>query len=243
MDWQACLDEIHASLGTGGLERVERAVRAHGESSPPEIIDTLQRPTVLQIRGLTAKPWHDRADFPWVPALEAATDAVLAEFLALEAARAAPIDYMGDYGGGGGGAWHAWMLHGDDRFIPETTARCPTTTARLRDTRLSPGDAMFSELSPGTIIPLHCGGSNAVLSCHLPLIVPPDCAIRVGTQTRGWRKGHVVIFDDSYLHLSWNESETRRVVLVFEVYHPELSELEARAITIFYDHFARAAAT
>ncbi|MCA9515000.1 MAG: aspartyl/asparaginyl beta-hydroxylase domain-containing protein [Myxococcales bacterium] len=240
MDWQACLDEIHATLGTRDLERVERAVRAHGEGTPPEIVDKMQRPTVLQIRGLTAKPWHDRKDFSWVPAFEAATDGVLAEFLALETAREGPIDYMSGYGGGDDeGGWRAWMLHGDGRYVAESTARCPVTADLLRQTRISPGDAMFSEFLPGTIIPLHCGGSNAVLSCHLPLIIPSDCAIRVGTQTRGWQKGHVVMFDDSYLHLAWNESDKRRVVLVFEVYHPELTDLETRAIDIFYDHTAR----
>jgi aspartyl/asparaginyl beta-hydroxylase (cupin superfamily) len=67
---------------------------------------------------------------------------------------------------------------------------------------------------------------NTRLICHLPLIVPPDCALRVGNQTRGWREGELLVFDDSIEHEAWNLSQEPRVVLIFDVWRPELSEKE-----------------
>ena len=68
---------------------------------------------------------------------------------------------------------------------------------------------------------------NARYICHLPLIVPDGCAMRVGSETRAWTEGRACVFDDSIEHEAWNKDPARlRVVLIFDVWRPELTEAE-----------------
>jgi aspartyl/asparaginyl beta-hydroxylase (cupin superfamily) len=73
---------------------------------------------------------------------------------------------------------------------------------------------------------------NTRLICHLPLIVPENCgAIRVGNETRPWVEGELLIFDDSMVHEAWNDSDEERVVLLFDIWRPELTEEERVLVT------------
>jgi beta-hydroxylase len=80
----------------------------------------------------------------------------------------------------------------------------------------------YSYLKPKTHILPHKGYTRMVLRCHLPLIVPEGnlCGIRVGDQTRYWEEGKLLIFDDSYEHEAWNNSDEQRVVLMFDIPNP-----------------------
>ena len=90
--------------------------------------------------------------------------------------------------------------------------------------------AMFSLLLPHTHIPPHSGVSNVRLVTHLPLIVPSDCRFRVGNETRAWQTGQAWVFDDTIEHEAWNDSEQLRVVLIFDIWHPQLSRAERALI-------------
>ena len=81
----------------------------------------------------------------------------------------------------------------------------------------------FSYMEPNTHILPHKGYSKMVLRCHLPLIVPNEelCAIRVGNETRHWKEGELLIFDDSFDHEAWNKSEAKRVVLMLDIPNPK----------------------
>ena len=76
---------------------------------------------------------------------------------------------------------------------------------------------------------------NTRLICHLPLIVPPDCRLRVGSETRTVKAGKTMIFDDSMEHEAWNDSKDTRVVLLFEIWRPELSDEERAALTTLFE--------
>jgi beta-hydroxylase len=80
----------------------------------------------------------------------------------------------------------------------------------------------FSYMEPHTHILPHHGYTRMVLRCHLPLIVPDSslCGIRVGTETRHWEEGKLIIFDDSFEHESWNKSDEQRVILMFDIPNP-----------------------
>ena len=60
--------------------------------------------------------------------------------------------------------------------------------------------------------------------------MPPDCALKVGGEIHEWRTGRVVMFDDTYEHEAWNRSSTTRVVLIFDVWNPHLTEAERAAL-------------
>ena len=90
--------------------------------------------------------------------------------------------------------------------------------------------AFFSALKPGTHIPPHNGATNTRLTVHLPLIIPPDCGLRVGGETHVWKPGELVLFDDTIQHEAWNFSDQLRVVLIFDTWHPMLTDLEKRLV-------------
>ena len=92
----------------------------------------------------------------------------------------------------------------------------------------------FSRLKPGAHIPPHFGCANNRITVHLPLIVPDNCAIRVGDDLHGWTEGKLFAFDDSYEHEAWNRSDRDRVVLIFESHHPDLTQDERYAVERTY---------
>ena len=132
------------------------------------------------------------------------------------------------------GAYYLWH-YGDKNTDAE--ALCPTAFKALEATPQPdiPGQApiaLYSKLSPKTHIPPHNGMVNTRLICHLPLIVPENCgAIRVGNEERPWVEGELLIFDDSMLHEAWNNGDSERVVLLFDIWRPEFTEEERALVT------------
>jgi aspartyl/asparaginyl beta-hydroxylase (cupin superfamily) len=91
---------------------------------------------------------------------------------------------------------------------------------------------LFSRLAARTHIPRHHGMLNTRLICHLPLVVPANCgALRCGNEQRSWREGETLIFDDSIEHEAWNNSNQERVVLLFDIWRPELTQEERELVT------------
>lgn len=80
----------------------------------------------------------------------------------------------------------------------------------------------YSFMKPKTHIMPHKGYTRMALRCHLPLLVndPDLCAIRVGNETVHWKEGELIIFDDSFEHEAWNNSDKNRVVLMFDIPNP-----------------------
>jgi aspartyl/asparaginyl beta-hydroxylase (cupin superfamily) len=64
----------------------------------------------------------------------------------------------------------------------------------------------------------------------LPLIVPPGCYFRVGNETRRWERGRAFVFDDTIEHEAVNTSSEARVVLIFDIWKPELSSEECKLV-------------
>lgn len=95
--------------------------------------------------------------------------------------------------------------------------RCPKT-AELLDRMPNVYTAFFSILAPGKRIPIHSGALKGLLRVHLPLVVPAgECWIEIGGERCTWTEGEALIFDDTYLHRAWNNTEGDRVVLFLDV--------------------------
>jgi aspartyl/asparaginyl beta-hydroxylase (cupin superfamily) len=77
--------------------------------------------------------------------------------------------------------------------------------------------------------------TNARLIAHWPLIVPDDCGFRVGGETRKWKTGTPLVFDDMTVHEAWNDSDRMRVVLIADLWRPELTPLERIAVADLMD--------
>jgi ornithine lipid ester-linked acyl 2-hydroxylase len=48
----------------------------------------------------------------------------------------------------------------------------------------------------------------------------PACRIRVGEDVRHWVQGESMVFDDTYNHEVWNDTDETRVVLFVDVLRP-----------------------
>ncbi len=92
-------------------------------------------------------------------------------------------------------------------------------------------EVLFSVFTPGTHLLPHRGVTNTRLVGHLPLLVPEDCALSVGGELHAWHEGQVVVFDDTFEHEAWNRSKQTRVVLIFDLWNPYLTEAEQAAVT------------
>lgn len=189
--------------------------------------------------------FFDRSLFPWLDAIEAGTDLIREELLAVLRADQGLTPYI-EYGPdqpveqwaelNHNPRWSCYHLWKDGQPVAEHVARCPGTM-RLLEASPRPVQAgrtpvaMFSLLKPRTRIPPHVGASNARMVCHLPLIVPPGCSFRVGNTVREWVPGQAWVFDDTIEHEARNDSDELRAILIWDTWHPGLSEAERHMMT------------
>lgn len=132
--------------------------------------------------------------------------------------------------------WSSFYLWSNGGPIEENAARCPTTFSAVTENvplchigRRSPV-FMLSLLKAGAQIPPHTGMSNIRYLCHLPLVVPDHCSFRVGERTVEWKEGELLVFDDSVEHSARNDSDKDRLILIFDMWHPDLTEQERTLI-------------
>jgi aspartate beta-hydroxylase len=52
--------------------------------------------------------------------------------------------------------------------------------------------------------------------------------IRVGEESKNFKVGEAVVFDDSFNHESWHDGDKTRVNLIFDFWHPDLSDKEVK---------------
>ncbi len=118
--------------------------------------------------------------------------------------------------------WKTYFLYAYGMKAEKNCQRCPQTTTMIEKI---PGmkTAFFSILLPGKQIPEHRGPYKGLLRYHLALKVPQDaakCGIRVGGETRHWEEGKSLIFDDTFPHQAWNNTDEIRVVLFLDFVRP-----------------------
>jgi aspartyl/asparaginyl beta-hydroxylase (cupin superfamily) len=193
--------------------------------------------------------FYDRNDFPWLDRIEAATADIRAELIEVLQEESAFTPYVqGEArrpqneqdGMLNNPAWSAFYLWKDGAVVADHASRCPKTMEALADAPLtqvkgrSPA-VLFSLLRPGAHIPPHTGFVNTRLICHLPLIVPGGCRLRVGNDTRALVEGKAWLFDDTMEHEAWNDSDRTRVILLFEIWRPELTDEERRLVSAMFE--------
>mmetsp|Transcript_10755 Transcript_10755/g.22298 ORF Transcript_10755/g.22298 Transcript_10755/m.22298 type:complete len:381 (-) Transcript_10755:548-1690(-) len=203
-----------------------------------EYTHPLCRP-ILFMPGIKIKPFYPPRckDFPWIERFEEATATIREEFLSLSknnpkavGTYLVPEDMKSTVSG-----WRTFFFtNPQGKQMVENQKLCPKTWEILNTIPgfVPENMTMFSVLSPGAEILPHCGLTNAVVRIHLPIIVPQPTksVIRVGEKVRTWEEGKVLAFNDAYDHQVWNFGSLTRVVLFFDVWHPDLSEEDLAVI-------------
>lgn len=205
----------------------------------------LQQPSVFYYPGLPQRRFYDPADFPWLADMLALLPRMQAELAAMRAGheagfepyvtrrenRPAPMNpLLGDK------AWSAFWFWRDGAVVEENARACSATMAALEHAPLVriPGrapSAHWSRLRPGAHIAPHVGMLNTRLIVHIPILTAPDCLFRVGSETRTWEDGVPLLFDDSFDHEARNGGTQDRVILLFEIWKPEIPEHDREALS------------
>ncbi len=223
-----------SSVSTAGPNRLAIPADAAGRKRFHRYVetfaDTSDRGVRVSYPELESRPWHDDRAFPLVGYLESHFEEIRAEVLALDPdsfhRESEPIERTGD--------WDVAFFYERGRRHPEVCEACPVTTRGIETLpaiRTAAGLIYVSRMRPGTHIRPHRGPTNLRLRCHLGITVPDgDCALRVGDATRQWQEGRCLVFDDYFEHEAWNHTARDRIVLIVDLWHPGLSEIEVRLL-------------
>jgi aspartyl/asparaginyl beta-hydroxylase (cupin superfamily) len=181
------------------------------------IVKGNQRPVIFDIEKT----------FPQLLELEQNFDAVKRELVPLLRQRDEmpcyhQIDPNQNYISGSTSArWNVFMLCFLGQNFADNRAKCPRT-CEILDRIPNLFQSFVSILEPGKSVPAHAGPYLGYLRYHLgvkvPEINPPYMRIR--DKKHVWQEGISILFDDSWDHEVYNESEGDRVVLIVDILRP-----------------------
>ena len=122
---------------------------------------------------------------------------------------------------GGEKDWRVFMLYLLDQDLAINRRLCPRTCA-LIDAVPVKLQVFFSILDGGKSVPAHCGPYRGFLRYHLGLRVPKSNppSFRVKDQRYTWKEGEAILFDDTWEHQVYNESDEIRAVLIVDIKRP-----------------------
>ena len=181
----------------------------------------LQRPVSRFVKGLTSQPWYNTENYPFIAKLEAGYENIKSELmynmknrLHLFTGETENLHV--------GGEWTELRLKSSGYGFTEHAKYFEKTMKCIRDCGQEFTSIKFSAIKAGTHIRTHTGPSNERLRLHLTLIHDGGARIRVGKEWHTWEEGKVIMFDDSWEHEVIHTGHNIRVVLIMDIWHPEL---------------------
>lgn len=199
------------------------------------------------VADLTCKQFWDASQFDWAKKLESSYDEIKKEFLSVTA----DMDSLSKKGNniwagaltddasGYGEGWKTLVLVNRGMWDPVNAKLFPKTAKAVHESGIPTTECFFASMQPGSDIKLHSDFTNFVLTSHLALVIPENgnnkCRLTIGDEERQWMEGEVVAFDTSIMHSAVNESDEVRYILMFRIWHPDLSQTERDAIQFVYD--------
>lgn len=199
------------------------------------------------VADLTCKQFWDASQFDWAKKLEDSYDEIRKEFLSVTA----DMDSLSKKGNniwagaltddasGYGEGWKTLVLVNRGMWDPVNAKLFPNTAKAVHDSGIPTTECFFASMQPGSDIKLHSDFTNFVLTSHLALVIPENgnnkCRLTIGDEERQWMEGEVMAFDTSIMHSAVNESDEVRYILMFRIWHPDLTQAERDAIQFVYD--------
>ncbi|MDT6983480.1 aspartyl/asparaginyl beta-hydroxylase domain-containing protein [Streptomyces lusitanus] len=235
---------IRADHGTDSLRRVERMLEPGGGGAR----HPLQRGAKWVLPGLSPTPWHDPRGHPeLVPVVEAfeAAHPVIKEELA--AAWAGRRGVFSDYEHylTRQEDWQALYLYRGGGMVADAADTVPTAYKVLEECAVGTEkicpllESHFSTLLPGAVIAPHCDLWNFSINLHLAVEIPEGCSITVAGEKRSWEEGRCLLFDYSFEHEARNGGSRPRTCLLVDLWHPETTVPERRALTVLITEIRR----
>jgi aspartyl/asparaginyl beta-hydroxylase (cupin superfamily) len=229
--------KLEAEHGRAAMERVSGLFQFYAQGVRPQEAsgNPLQQPRCYFMPGLRNKPFWDGNETPafaetlklFEDHWELIRDEALASRKHFSRNEEPTLKAMGAEGN----PWTSLgMSHSGTEFFPNARKAVPRTIEIIERNSRRGDQHFFSAVAPNTHIPAHCGPMNTRVRMHLALKVTPDCEIRVGSERRTWKEGRVLSFDDSFEHEVWNGPAGTRIVLITDVWHPDLTQVEVVAL-------------
>ncbi|KAB7494236.1 Aspartyl/asparaginyl beta-hydroxylase [Armadillidium nasatum] len=132
------------------------------------------------------------------------------------------------------GSWKQLELFARGEKHTENCKLTPFTCSLIEEFKpaagCKSGQSKFSVMDPGTHVFPHTGPTNHRLRSHLGLVTPEGARIRILNDTLTWEEGKLIIFDDSFEHEVWNDGNSFRLILIIDVWHPELTTNEIKML-------------
>ena len=133
--------------------------------------------------------------------------------------------------------WKTLVLQDRGRWEETNTKIFPVATQAVKESGCPTAEVFFARQPGGTGIKAHTDNTNYLMTSHLALRAPgAGCWIRVGSETREWETGKMLVMDTSFIHETWNETEEERFVLLMRHYHPETTPEERVALQFIFDY-------
>jgi aspartate beta-hydroxylase len=118
--------------------------------------------------------------------------------------------------------WRMLILKAYGAKVPHNIAQCPRLAALVA---ASPEvlSASISFLAPGKHVPPHRGPFRGVLRFYLGLAMPrsadgrPAAVLKIADREYRIADGECLLWDDTYVHEVWNDSDALRTVLLLDV--------------------------
>ncbi|XP_068233184.1 aspartyl/asparaginyl beta-hydroxylase-like isoform X6 [Palaemon carinicauda] len=133
------------------------------------------------------------------------------------------------------GDWKQYEMYSRGRKITANCVKAKVTCSLIDEftpaAGCKRGQVKFSVMDPGTHVYAHTGPTNCRLRAHLGLVIPSGVQMRVADQMVNWEEGKIFIFDDSWEHEVWHNGTTKRLVLIVDVWHPELTDHEKKSLS------------
>ncbi|MGW7045748.1 aspartyl/asparaginyl beta-hydroxylase domain-containing protein [Streptomyces avermitilis] len=232
---EAAFEAIRNEYGAQSLERVTQMLDPDTQGRHP-----LQGGAKWIMPGISQRPWHDPYEHPEIApvvrAFEAGHAAIKEELASAWAERRSRFsDYehylvrQED--------WQALYLYRSGKPVLESEPLVPTAFRILRETSVETEkicpllECHFSTLLPGAAIAPHCDLWNFSINLHLAVDIPDGCGISVAGEARQWKEGECLLFDYSFEHAAWNQGTRPRTCLLVDLWHPETTLAERKALT------------
>ncbi|KAI6660025.1 Aspartyl/asparaginyl beta-hydroxylase [Oopsacas minuta] len=219
------------------LDKRAEAYKYYQQGANEGLLLSAWQRSLYNAPNLRASPWWEpkqTGHYDYIEKLEKSWRTILSEAEAiLDEERG--IFEPEDEGLTDTGDWKQYTLYQQGRKNAKACEKTPRT-CQIIDTMADAtsckrGQIKFSVMHPGTHVSPHCGPTNCRLRMHLGLIIPENVRIRVGNETRSWEEGKVIIFDDSFEHEVWQESKSIRIILIVDIWHPDLNQQQKRSLS------------
>lgn len=240
-------DDVFVHYSCGSALKVSLTIRLHcclsARGDIPQVAGYAvgHEPSEEHIEGLTAKPFWATEDIPWAQVLEANSNCILDEFNSKITAGRGDV-FAGDSAWQNqvmGSGWSAIRLQRLGVWNPENCLAFPHTFELLQSLQIpfAVRGVCFARQAPRSGVQPHSDGRNFILTAHLGLKIPKGCWIQVGESEnkREWSEGKLTIIDTSFRHSTSNPTDEERHVLIIDFWHPELTDVERKALAFVYD--------